>query len=132
MNYVLGLIFNKNKTEIALIRKDRPIFQKGLLNGIGGKIENNETEINAMIRECEEETTLVTVENDWIPFGKYVFNEGINSKSSIFLYATIIDDLNVLNCKESEVIEIHSITNLMPNNTVNDLIFFIEKALNII
>ena len=68
MNYVLGdLYLIKNKTEIALIRKDRPIFQKGLLNGIEEKLKNNETEINAMIRECEEETTLVTVENDWIP-----------------------------------------------------------------
>lgn len=49
---------------VYLIRKNRPEWQAGMLNGIGGHVEKGETPINAMIRECFEETG-VSVEN-WI------------------------------------------------------------------
>ena len=48
--YVLGFIFNKDKTKIALIRKDRPEWQKGLLNAVGGKVEADETSVAASIK----------------------------------------------------------------------------------
>jgi 8-oxo-dGTP diphosphatase len=41
---------------VALIRKNRPEWQAGLLNGIGGHVEANETPTAAMVREFEEET----------------------------------------------------------------------------
>ena len=53
---VLGFLFSTKATHVALIRKQKPVWQKGYLNGIGGKIEENETPHNAMIREFQEET----------------------------------------------------------------------------
>lgn len=53
--YVLGFLFDKQHTEVVLIEKQRPSWQKGFLNGVGGHIEPNETPINAMRREFEEE-----------------------------------------------------------------------------
>lgn len=53
--YVLGFLFSNDKRDIALIRKERPEFQKGKFNGVGGKIENDETPLEAMNRECKEE-----------------------------------------------------------------------------
>jgi 8-oxo-dGTP pyrophosphatase MutT (NUDIX family) len=40
---------------VALIRKVRPSWQAGLLNGVGGHIESGETPHDAMVREFEEE-----------------------------------------------------------------------------
>ena len=54
--YVVGFLFNPDMTEVVLIKKNRPDWQKGLLNGVGGKIESGEDPITAMIREFKEET----------------------------------------------------------------------------
>ena len=55
-HYVLGLVFNRDRTLILLIEKLRPERQKGRWNGIGGKIEKDETPLEAMYREGGEET----------------------------------------------------------------------------
>lgn len=49
------------------ILKQRPTFQAGRWNGIGGKIEPNESPIDAMVREFKEETGLDTDAEDWKP-----------------------------------------------------------------
>lgn len=53
IEYAVGFIHND--LDVALIRKDRPEWQAGLLNGIGGKLEPGETPHDAMVRECKEE-----------------------------------------------------------------------------
>jgi len=42
--------------EVLLIKKARPRWQYDFLNGVGGKIEDFETPIDAMVREFKEET----------------------------------------------------------------------------
>jgi 8-oxo-dGTP diphosphatase len=54
--YVAGFLFRENKTQVALIEKQKPAWQKGKLNGIGGKVEIGETPLEAMKREFKEET----------------------------------------------------------------------------
>jgi 8-oxo-dGTP pyrophosphatase MutT (NUDIX family) len=61
--YSCGLIFNSDQDEVLLIRKNRPAWQAGFFNGIGGKIEGDETPLEAMIREAYEETTIK--DNNW-------------------------------------------------------------------
>lgn len=58
MRYVVGFAFTPEKERVYLIRKARPEWQRGLLNGIGGKIENGETSEQAMVREFKEEAGL--------------------------------------------------------------------------
>jgi 8-oxo-dGTP diphosphatase len=53
--YVLCFLFNKELTNVALIIKTKPEWQKGCLNGIGGKIEDGETPFKAICRELYEE-----------------------------------------------------------------------------
>jgi len=56
-HYVLGFIFNKYQNSVLLVEKKRPEWQEGHWNGIGGKIEKDDSNpINAMIREAYEET----------------------------------------------------------------------------
>ena len=54
--YVLGFLFNTNFDTVVLIRKNRPVWQAGKLNGVGGKVEPGETYKEAMVREFCEET----------------------------------------------------------------------------
>jgi len=54
--YVAGLLISKDKTKVALIQKNRPSWQAGKLNGIGGHVESDEDPLVAMHREFEEET----------------------------------------------------------------------------
>lgn len=55
IQYVCGFAFSESGREVALIHKKRPHWQKDHLNGIGGKIKDDELPYAAMIREFEEE-----------------------------------------------------------------------------
>lgn len=57
-NYTLGLLFNSDLTKVLLINKTKPDWQKGKINGIGGKVEVGESHFNCMIREFQEEAGL--------------------------------------------------------------------------
>jgi len=63
--YVLGFMFSTNGA-VWLIRKNKPEWQRGRLNGIGGKIEENESPADAMKREFYEEAGIKL--NDWKHF----------------------------------------------------------------
>lgn len=56
--YVLGFLFNLKRNHVLLIEKLKPDWQKGKLNGIGGKIEEGEFPHEAMRREFYEECGL--------------------------------------------------------------------------
>lgn len=53
--YVLGFAFD-HLGRVALIRKNRPAWQAGKLNGVGGKAEDGEKAVDSMVREFLEET----------------------------------------------------------------------------
>lgn len=67
MDYVVGFAFTHDD-HVALIRKKRPEWQKGLLNGVGGKIEKGEMAHEAMVREFKEETGIDTTLGQWVWF----------------------------------------------------------------
>lgn len=56
VNYVAGFLFDADGRRVALIEKQKPEWQRGKLNGIGGKIEEGEAAMDAIEREFEEET----------------------------------------------------------------------------
>jgi 8-oxo-dGTP diphosphatase len=53
--YVCGFLFSPDRTRVLLIRKNRPAWQAGKLNGLGGKVEPGEAALDAMRREFREE-----------------------------------------------------------------------------
>jgi 8-oxo-dGTP diphosphatase len=53
--YVIGFLYNVRKGRVVLITKNRPDWQKGKLNGVGGHVEQGETNYEAMVREFNEE-----------------------------------------------------------------------------
>ncbi len=62
---VVGIAFNESVTRVLLIEKQRPKWQQGYLNGVGGKVEPGETRERAMAREFEEETGIKLEPEDW-------------------------------------------------------------------
>ncbi len=63
--YVVGFLFDPEETQVVLIRKNRPEWQKGKLNGVGGKVEPGEAPMNAMSREFKEEAGVDIPATDW-------------------------------------------------------------------
>lgn len=74
ITYVCGFRFDLKMNGILLQEKAQPDWQRGKLNGIGGKIEIGETSLEAMQREYSEETNSVVKE--WIPFVTLGDNKG--------------------------------------------------------
>lgn len=64
--YSIGFLFDEKIKRIVLIKKNKPLWQKGLWNGIGGKMEPNESPEDCMVREFEEETGVLI--EDWDHF----------------------------------------------------------------
>lgn len=56
--YTAGFLFSKDGRDVLLIQKERPDWQRGKWNGIGGHIEAGETALECMRREFREETGL--------------------------------------------------------------------------
>lgn len=68
--YTLGFIFDATLENVLLIQKQRPAWQAGKLNGVGGKLEENETLTQCIAREVNEEASLETQPQDWVSVGK--------------------------------------------------------------
>ena len=71
-SYVLGFAFgevNKNR-HVLLIHKNKPEWQNGRINGVGGKIEPDEDLYEAMVREFKEEVGIDSRSSDWRLFAR--------------------------------------------------------------
>jgi NADH pyrophosphatase NudC (nudix superfamily) len=128
-NYVLGFILNKNKEKVLLLRKNRPKYQEGFLNGIGGKLENNENYIECMTRETKEEVFynnkgFVTNNEDWEHVMDFRFKSGV-----VACYALYSENnFTLFSEGEDQLVEIHEIKNINYSECLPPL----EEVLNII
>lgn len=94
VEYVLGFAFHKNR--VLLIRKNRPQWQAGFVNGVGGKVEAYDWSLTeAMRREFEEETGVNTDLDSWSFFGSHLkpgtYN-GDPASYSLHLFSLFLDD----------------------------------------
>ena len=69
--YVLGFLFSPDLSSVVLIKKNRPSWQAGKLNGVGGKYEASDELLSlAMHREFSAETGVMLPRGDWRAFGQ--------------------------------------------------------------
>lgn len=123
-NYCLGFLFSDDGESVALIRKNKPEWQKNLLNGIGGKIEGKELPLDAMRREFKEEAG-VKVEN-WTYFGELTGPDW-----TVYLYKAFSSDLMLkTQSKTKEKVDIYLIDYLARTDTVGNLLWIIQMALD--
>jgi mutator protein MutT len=72
---ICTLVFLRRNDEILLAMKKRG-FGEGRWNGVGGKIEPNETEEQALIRETQEEIEVTPTEYEKIAVLDFTFPDG--------------------------------------------------------
>lgn len=126
MKYVVGLVFHEDLSKIAMIRKNRPEWQKGLLNGVGGKIEEGETPLQAIIRETEEEFGIVIDHWDHMIDLQYD-----HAPCELSIFRTKVCNAtynNITSMTDEEAVSI-DIANLDHMNVLNNLQWLIRMAL---
>lgn len=131
-NYVAGFMFNHALSQVALIRKTKPEWQRGKLNGVGGKVEAGENAAEAMVREFREETGVQTTVDDWRYFMlMHGNNDGGQGAFRVAFFVTIGDLWN-LRTMEAEQIECVSLQEVGPLRTdmIDNLTWLIPLALD--
>jgi 8-oxo-dGTP pyrophosphatase MutT (NUDIX family) len=122
--YVLGFLFSLDLQQVALIRKLRPEWQNGFLNGIGGKIEfKDDSPMMAMIREFEEEAGFEYKEWD-----EFAIMKG--KGWDVYCYRGK-SDLSKLESKTDEKIEIVDVANFESHSVLSNLSWLIPMALDV-
>ncbi len=120
--YVLGFAFSQN--QVILIKKQKPEWQRGLLNGVGGKIEGDESPKKAMEREYLEEAGYYTT--DWIPFCEM---EGEHFVVYCFkLFSDVVFD-NSKSMESEEILKI-PIPQLHDRNCISNIPWLVYMALD--
>lgn len=126
-HYVVGFMIDASN-RVLLIRKRRPAWQAGRLNGVGGKAEDHESPHAAMVREFAEETGIVTKMNDWQRFVEMrTADEHGNYRVHFFVAR---GDLTAARKTTDENIEVHSATQLDDINLIWSLRWLIPLALD--
>lgn len=114
IKYSCGFAFSEDHGKVALIRKARPEWQAGKLNGIGGHIEIDETPIQAMIREFEEETGRKTNTEDWTWFC-YL---RVRDCAVVYMFKSMMT-IESLGTTTDEIVEIFDLTTSMDDLVPN-------------
>ncbi len=109
--YVLGFAFDTLLEAVVLIKKNRPEWQAGKLNGVGGKVEDGESFIDAMTREFREECGMETDSDHWVNF--------LTMKSNSFIvevYKIMINDPWSVESKTDEKVVVSYVDELFLDN----------------
>lgn len=108
--YVLGFAFSHDRKDIILIQKQKPEWQKGKYNGVGGKIEESDScPLEAMIREFLEETGVDTSPEDWSLYATMTFNDDIMGGKAIVHCFRMFSNF-IYGCKSMEIEQIRNIS----------------------
>jgi 8-oxo-dGTP diphosphatase len=115
-NYVVGFMFSRELDKVLLIQKNRPEWQAGKWNGIGGKVEEPETTTEAMVREFKEETSIQTYEKDWTFKGVFIHSER-NWAVDVFIAKGNVYEATTVTDERVEIVNLNELGNypLVPN-----------------
>lgn len=124
-NYVAGFLFDEALERVVLIKKDKPEWQRGKFNGVGGKIEVKsyptgnmynvelvpfeETSLEAMQREFKEETGLHV--KDWKQF---CYLQWLDGSVTFFAARGDVDSCHTV---EKELISVLDIRQILQNDS---------------
>lgn len=120
VSYVVG--FAHDKHNILLIRKNRPDWQKGKLNGVGGKIEKGELPTAAMIREFREETGVYTLYSNWRLVCLLQFEQ---AQVHVFEWETSSQVLTMARTMTDEQLELVSVPEYVDRHDLIDNLHFL-------
>lgn len=122
--YVLGFLFTSDFKQALLLRKAKPEWQKGLLNGIGGKIEKfDRFPLSAMHREFKEETSCNA--RFWSKFAIMCSDEWV-----VHCYASYLDQTRLTGYQgtEEEPVAAYEVDKLDTFQCVPNLLWLLPMA----
>ena len=123
ISYVVGLVFDASNTKVLLVKKNRPNWQVGKLNGIGGKVEEGETPYEAVVRECEEECGLLLY--NWLLVDRFTDNDSYE----VFFFTIQAENIHKAYTKTDEVVEIFEIASLFSDSFGMDTVVYPANVL---
>lgn len=121
--YTVGFIFNTDLTKVLLVHKTAPAWQVGLINGVGGKIEEGEKSIDCIVREVKEETNLSIHKRNWLSVGILDGGATVEVYGAIYKGETFKPYVF-----EKEKIEWFSV-NKLPSNLITNLTWLIPLTI---
>jgi 8-oxo-dGTP diphosphatase len=122
VEYVVGFRIDPNKGRVVLVRKEKPAWQRGFLNGVGGKIEEGETPEQAISREFWEEAGVEVT--DW---EKTIVLTGEKFQVSFF---RSFGDVESVRAMTDEKIVVHHIGDLSALAVIPNLRWLIPMQLD--
>jgi 8-oxo-dGTP diphosphatase len=120
--YVVGFLHDGQS--VVMVRKNRPEWQAGKLNGVGGRIEDGERSYDAMVREFHEETGCKI-------FGWRYFLTLESGEHLIDFYAKKEPSyiLDLVQTVEDEEILVKSLDNILADEYIPNLSWIIPLAM---
>lgn len=131
-SYVVGFMFSREMRNVALIRKTRPDWQAGKLNGIGGKVEDDESIEDAMMREFREEAGIATLRSQWRHFCTMSGNNDSGEGGFQVDYFATLDDPDRLKSMTDEKVEVIRTSDIHPlrSDVVENIPWLISLAID--
>ena len=122
--YVVGFLIDID-WNVVLIRKNKPDWQAGKLNGVGGHIEEGELPEMAMTREFSEEAGVIF--NGWNHYAKL-----IEEHYELHVFRGFVEDVKQIEVKSmtTELIEVHNIKDLYKEDILPSAMWLLHMALD--
>ena len=125
--FCVGYMFSPDLSKVVMVRKNRPGWQAGKLNGPGGKLNPGESAYNAMVREFREETGVESSSAGWKPICRLEFSEAV-----VWFFYCISSTYSLSSTQTDEKIEITDIAQLMAtfDSIIPNTCWIIQMALS--
>lgn len=121
--WTLGFVFTLDFSHVLLIHKEHPKDQKGFWNGLGGKFETDESIIECVSREIEEESDLRIA--DWREVGK-VYGKDWEMSICTSTYSGAMSDARTMTDEQVHWFPVHD----YPSNIKHNLLWMIPICID--
>lgn len=133
VDYTLGFLFYE--CYCVLIKKNRPDWQQGQLNGIGGKVKKDELVIDAMVREFNEEAGIPLCRLQGVQWDAVTMMKLMSTDSRVHVYgghwtwgSSFFDVVDPFVDNNDEGIPTIVNTNKLPDNVLPNLHWLLPMA----
>lgn len=125
--YTVTFLFSPEFELVWLITKQKPDWQKGCLNGIGGKIEDNESPIQCAVRELKEESGITISESELTGVGMMEGKNNDDSDFQVFIFTGTTTE--VLKTQEIEEVDLYRVDTISMQKCIENVPMLIEACI---
>lgn len=125
--YTVGFLFNTDLSKVLLIHKLTPEWQRGKVNGVGGKYEEGEDAAACIARETREEAAVDVPAAEWRQAGS-LFGTEWHVDVMTAKYAGAESDAKSLEEQQVEWFPVGA----LPQNVMSNLRWLVPLCLNVL